>query len=312
MQQEQKQQIITAATAYLTEKGLTNAELARLSGINQGYMSNMLRGNFTTTVSGKPVEIADKWFIKLAETVCYKVEKTYWEPIMTTQFMQIISILEHAKQNGTSGMIIGATGCGKTYAVDKFVNKHPQHTYRVTVSNLHTLPHILEDLLGKLNLAEKGRAANKLARIVNHLQWLKRNGERVIIIIDEAENMTAHVIRMIKALYDGILNFCSIILIGTPELTDKLERMKRKDRDGIPQFCRRFKAGTRHLSQIGDMDMFLDKYVSDKGLRKLLSALCENYGELHDYLMPVIREADNTGKPLTEELFRLYHNLPNY
>jgi hypothetical protein len=38
--------------------------------------------------------------------------------------------------------------------------------------------------------------------------------------------------------------------------------------------------------------------------------MCTNYGELHDYLEPVLREADETEQPVTEALFRTYHNLP--
>ena len=48
---------------------------------------------------------------------------------------------------------------------------------------------------------------------------------------------------------------------------------------------------------------FMD-LVEDIRLRKLLVGLCDNYGELHDFLEPAILSAKKDGKPLTEEYFR--------
>ncbi|MFN4248933.1 MAG: AAA family ATPase [Flavipsychrobacter sp.] len=313
MQQELKIEIVNAANAYLTEKGISANDLSKISSINAGYLSNMLRMQFTVMVSEKPVDIADRWFKKLAASIGFNLEQVRWETEMTVQFMEGVSWLEAAKANGQCGMIIGETGAGKTFFVDKFCLKHPSHTYRITVSNLHTLPAIMEDMLEVLGLNGQWRMKNKLDLIARHMQKLKGQGENVIFIMDESENLKIGVIRMLKALYDKIADHCSIMLIATPELINKLERMKKNEREGIPQFCRRFKAGTRYLTPVNkNYTLFLNKYVKDNGLRKLLLSECDNYGELHDYLFPVIREAHETGKPLTEELFRIYHNMPKF
>ena len=315
MTQEQKLQIIDAAKVYLKEKGLTANALAKKSKVNVSYLSNMLRGVFVAQANGKDVIISDYHYQRLADFIGLRLNKVYWPILPTDQFVDIIASLESAKENGTSGMIIGDTGTGKTHAVDLFVKKHPNHTYRLTVSRLHTLPFIMEKLLEMLGQNEKGRSANKMERIIQHLQQLKYNGEKVIIILDEAENLKAGVFGMVKAMYDGVVNHCSIILIGTSELTDKMEKMKRKNKDGMPQFCRRFKAGTRNLKPIdklGFNDFFDACGVEDKGLRKLLIQISDNYGELHDYLEPALKEADRKGEELTEDFFRLMYNMPKY
>ncbi len=313
MQQEVKHEIIEAANLYIKEKGLTNADISKSSGINEGYLSHMLRGIFTVEVNGKDVEINDRWFKRLAATIGHEIAKVRIDAQPTIQFVEIITALENAKEKGICGMLIGETGCGKTYATDKFVKKNPAHTYRITVSSLYTLPDIMNALLAALGLNGQWRSKDKLELIGRSVRKWSEAGDNVIILIDEAENLSIGTIRMLKGLYDIVADYCSIVLIGTPELIKKLDRMKDKGLGGVPQFCRRFKAGTRYISPVnGDYSLFLDKYVKDKGLRSLLVELCDNYGELTDYLLPVMIEANNTGKPLTEELFRLYHNMPKF
>lgn len=297
---------------YQFQKKLSQAQLATQSKINPAYLSNMINGKYTVQSGEKEVAIQDKYFVMLAEAIGYQIQKNYWYSVGTSQFQEIITILEDSKKSKMSGMVIGDTGCGKSYAVDRFCLKNPKHTYRVTVSKMHTLPFILEQLLTLFGIQEKGRCANKMERIINHLKRLRQEGHNVIVVIDEAENLRTPVFGMVKALYDGIVNYAAIILIGTTELTDKMERMKMANRDGMPQFCRRFKAGTRYLQDVDrSFSLFFEKMgVHDKGLQALLRQMCDNYGELHDYLMPALRAADERGEPLTEGLFRIINNLP--
>lgn len=310
MKTELKLEIIQQAATYMQQHNIAATQLAKLSGINESYLSNMLRGIFTQKTSKGEVSIADKWFMRLADTIGYKIQKTYWETVITPEFREIITALEEAKQHTRSLMIIGNTGCGKTYAIDRFIKQQPLHTYKITVSALYNLTDIINELLHQLQLDERGSRASKLKHIAIRLRDLKLSGHHPMIIMDEAENLKIAQLQMIKNLYDNLKDYCSIILVGTDELTDKLNRMLRKKKEGIPQFYRRFKAGIRILPDIDrSFEAFLKDKVSDRNLKNLLRKLCANYGELHDYLEPALREADIQGQPLTEEFFRAMYNL---
>ena len=138
-------------------------------------------------------------------------------------------------------------------------------------------------------------------------------GHKPLIIIDEAENLKLPVIQMLKGLYDNLTGYASIVMIGTSQLTDALQKMTRSNRNGAPQFFRRIKAGIKIIPVYNDYLPFFEKLkIEDKGLRKLLTAICSNYGELHDYLEPAIREADERGVELTDDFFRLMYNMPKY
>lgn len=310
---EQKLKIVEGAKAYLKEKNLSQADFSAHTKINQAYLSHMLNGKFVLKTDTVEVEIADKWFMALAEAIGLELNKNFWGTVQTVQFTEIIGALESAKQTRRSGSIICDTGMGKTYLVEKFCMKHPNSVIRVKASKMHKLADILNEIMAKLRIPATGTATvHRLNKVIHEFKWMHRRGEQPMLIIDEAENMHAYVFAFLKALYDGIDQYCPIVLIGTEELTDKMLRLKRKNKDGMPQFYRRFKAGTRLISKDREFHLFYNKFGVEKPLQKLLNDICENYGELHDFLAPVIQEADETGQPLTEDLFRKYHNMPKY
>jgi len=314
MQQELKYRIVSAANEYIKEKALTQNEVARLAGINAGYLSNMLREQFTTTVNNKPVEIAEKWFYQLADFCGLPFKKQYWEPLPTKQFTQVLTQLEFAKKHSRTVTLVCDTGFGKSYIVDRFQHRHPRQCIRVTVNSSYKLKDVLTDICDKLGIDAAWSTSITLKNIIEKLKDLKRNGEKIIIIIDEAENMQLPLLKILKGLYDGINGYAAIALIATEQLINSLERMRKKDAIGVPQLYRRLKAGIRHITNHTDgFTLFFEKYIpKEKGLQKLLLTLCSNYGELHDYLEPVLREADETDQPVTENFFRIYHNIPNY
>lgn len=312
MQENLKLQIIAAATDYAKKNKLTNTDVATKAKINPSYISALFRNIFTINVNDQPVEIADKYFYQLAEFAGIPLKKNYWPTIHTVQFTELISALEGAKKSGRVSCLICPTGFGKTFCVDKFVHLNPTHTYKITVSDSHTLVDILREILDAMNLEHSWSTPLKLKAIADRCKDLRRSGFKPQIILDESENLKHPVIKSLKALYDIMNGYGSITLIGTSQLIKNLERMKKRDRAGVPQFFRRIKASIRYVNPHANFAPFFTEHGIEKPLQKILNSLCENYGELHDYLEPALREADEREEPLTENLFRLMYNMPKY
>lgn len=311
MNNELKLKVIDHAQKWAASNKLSQAELAKRTGINAGYISNMIRNNFIVEVDGKEVFIADKWFYQLADRTGYAVKKSYWSTVQTKEFEMIIHALTVAKNESKVTTIINDTGLGKTYTVDKFEMVNPLHTYRITVNSMHKLRDIINELANLLGTTIRHNSIDTFFTIIKRLRELKMMGHQPLVIIDEAENLKLPVIQMLKGLYDGIINYASIVMIGTSQLTDALQRLSHSNKNGAPQFSRRIKAGIIVIPAYKDFKPFFEKFkIQDKGLRDLLTRLCGNYGELHDYLEPALREADETDQPLTEQFFRVMYNLP--
>lgn len=322
MTSELKQHIVDAALDYISLNKLSQNDVCRATRINSGYLSNMLKGQFINQVAGKDTAISDKWFAALADYVGFSIKKSNWQTFLTPQFLQIAEALETAKNEGFTRMLIGPTGCGKTYAVDAFCRKFPSNTFRVTISSVYRLPDLVNELIDKLGIemtlmgsqAASYSVKTRIDRIVDKLKEINRQGGHPILIIDEGENMEYPLMKAIKGLYDNIKDHCAIVLIGTQRLPDRMlnqvQGNRGRHRNSLPELYRRFKAGHHVIEPVDEtFELMLNKYVPEAGLRRLLCKMCLNYGELHDFLQPVLKEADRAGVAVSERLFRTMFNI---
>ena len=238
-----------------------------------------------------------------------------WQNFPTIQFKEIISELVEAKEEQKNLMIIADTGYGKSNAIKAFATKSPKNTYVFTLGDSYNLMVLLNKILAAFDLntrAWKNAKFQSLSRIAERLNEMADQGAKPIIILDEAENARLPVLKAVKELYDAIVGKCSIVLIGTDQLIKQLN--KKGTNQSIPQLRRRFKAGTRFITPFNkskDMKPFFEAYILNQpDIQDLLIQLCDNYGELHDYLDPFLKKCNARNQQPTEELFRLYHKIP--
>jgi hypothetical protein len=147
--------------------------------------------------------------------------------------------------------------------------------------------------------------------IIAKLREFKMEGRQPLLVFDECEFMKQIALCAVKEFYDNLVEpkYCGIVLAGHYQLINNVERMKKRSKDGIPQLYRRIKFGCRYLPAIdAKFTLFLNG-IEDKNLRKFLCENCDNYGELHDVLVPAMREADRTGDVITEGFVRKVLNI---
>lgn len=249
-----------------------------------------------------------------------KKQYTGWATVQTIQSKEILSELIEAKERQLAKLIISDTGLGKTNTIQLFQKVKPEHTYVITVGDSFKLIHVLDEILIALGIRHavgKGMTAyEKLALIEEKLEGMKKVDRKCkpMFVLDEAENLKPQTLKMIKELYDAIHTYCAIVLIGTDQILDAILNRKHKNRQSVPQLWRRFKAGTRvitPLKKARDFIPFFTQYIPDqRELQDLLMELCENYGELHDYLNPFLVWCSDMNKEVSEQNFRLFHKIP--
>lgn len=311
METSLKDQISEGARRYLAETGASQRQLARLCDVNPSYLSNILNRVYECrTGKDKKVEIKEKYFRAIAAVVGIKTVVSYWPHINTPQYMEAMEALLDARERQCAKMILGETGCGKTYAVNTFCSRYPSDTVRLTVMGDDHVKDLVEGMADQLGIKPPRRTNSTLRKVCRELRAISDKGRKLTVVIDEAENTKGAGIKAYKAIYDATNGFCGFVLVATPEIEKNLTRFERHgNMNGIPQFRRRFKANTVRLSPVEHTYADFLEQVSDPDLRHTLTALCDNYGELHDYLEPVLRETAERGIPLTDEFFRIKYKI---
>lgn len=309
MNTSRKQFLVDELRKFATSKNLSQADMKRELGISERYLIEMFKGNYTYD-EGREIPI--KHFLKIEDYLGLALDKQLWKTLPTLQMQRIIAVLEDAKEHGYSNVIIGQTGSGKSFISDKFVSNSPKDSFKITVGSMDTIGDLLDKILDLLKIPQGKSKSKKINDIIKKLIALKYDGHKPILIFDEAEYMKQATLCNMKELHDHLNGHCGLVMIGTDQLIHKLEVMRKKNRDGIPQFYRRIKYGIRYLPAIDTRfeDFINTLEITDKGLVSFIQENCENYGELHDALIPVIRESERTGVPLTEDFARIVLNIP--
>jgi DNA transposition AAA+ family ATPase len=312
MKDTDKIKIAELTQRYIDTHEITQTVVSTKTGVRKEYLTAILKGVFTYSAGGdKNGNIPDKYFLKLAELVDYDLKKKFWTIRSTPQLTQMLAILEESREHAYTRLIVGATGSGKSEAIRLYVKKHPADVFCVKVGSEDTLTILLDKVCKALKVPEFKHKSMKIREISRTLRQLYSYGKKPQLIFDEAEYLKVSALCSIKEFYDYLDEYCSIVLIGTNQLTGQIDKLRKKDAKGIPQLYRRIKFGIRHLPNIDkSFKLFLND-IKDPQVVDFLRSECENYGELHDVLVPCLRESDRLNEPLTLPFLKRILNIPH-
>lgn len=311
MRNELKQQISGSLNNYLELHKMTASDFAKKSNVNQSYISQIRQGKYTTVAGDTEVEIAQKYFERIAKIIGFQVEKSYWDTVPTAQFYSAMATLDDARNYSETNLIIGGTGSGKTYTAQLFAHQHPVDVFMITVGSTDNIGDLIDKITEVLHIAHPARTkSKKLRQIISAMREMRQSGGRPMLILDESEFMKMPALCSMKELYDNLNGVAAIVLIGTDQLLRNIEKMRKKNKDGIPQLYRRIKFGIRELPAI---DRSFKDFINglEPELQRFLKTNCDNYGELHDVLVPVYREAERSGQDPTESLVKTVLGIRN-
>ncbi len=128
--------------------------------------------------------------------------------------------------------LTGEVGTGKTTVVRSLLAQTPQHAEIALILNPRmTAPEFMLTICEELGIGVQDSATGSLKDLVDILsQYLLRAhgaGKRVVLIVDEAQNLAPEVLEQVRLLTNLETNtqkLLQIILIGQPELRDLLDR----------------------------------------------------------------------------------------
>jgi general secretion pathway protein A len=234
--------------------------------------------------------------------------------------------LEYAIQESKGFVVVsGEVGAGKTTLINYLLRKIPQAIHVGIINNTLVQPQellrmICQEFDLEINHDEK---TVLLARFYNYLLESYSKRERVILIIDEAQNLpekSLEEIRMLSNLESEKDHLIQMILVGQPQLKEKLRRksleqfvqrvtvychLNALDRAQVDHYIRHrlTVAGAQNL-EIFDPEALNAIFKHSLGIPRLINILCDTalvYGYADDVkvigreLIDTVAEARNLG-----------------
>ncbi|MCF7875081.1 MAG: AAA family ATPase [Candidatus Omnitrophica bacterium] len=192
--------------------------------------------------------------------------------------------------------VIGEVGTGKTTLCKVFLNQLPKE---VATSVIFNSPQFSQVQLLKTILADFGLEPNRKNRfdlvksLNSFLVDTSLSGGNALLVIDEAQNLTSkqlEQIRLLSNLETSREKLLQILLVGQPELEDKLNQFKlRQIKQRINIKCRllplredeikdyiEYRLNMAEGRDVGiEPDCYRFIYQFSKGIPRLINLLCE-------------------------------------
>lgn len=228
MDEQAMNEVRAGINELLTSGALTQAALAKQSGISGGALSAFLGGNYR----GNNENIAKKLqpvleSTKARATAVLSVKEP--EMVETAVTEQIQAGLKYASNRNDVVVIYGAPGIGKTITLERYVNFNPTALFMTASPNIRSGRDIMEELLERAGKKAEGRNRLLEKNLINLLKDSNR-----MIIIDEAHFLRLDGLETIRRIYDA--THCPLVLVGNPKI---MEIITEKNRTITGQFFSR-------------------------------------------------------------------------
>lgn len=193
-------------------------------------------------------------------------------------------------------LLTGEVGSGKTTLIRDLLNKHYEHAVLSKIFNTRVTS---EQLLAMINddygLATQGKDKVTLIRDLNmFLVEQYALGKQPILIIDEAQNLSAELleeVRMLSNLESSDSKLLQIILVGQPELrtilsTPELRQLRQRininchlqalNRSEVEQYISRRLEVAGNVSAVRFSQESLDAiFRASQGIPRLINIICD-------------------------------------
>lgn len=128
---------------------------------------------------------------------------------------EIYDILDVHSMQGGLCLLMGAPGTGKTVIKNAIKNNSLKRVSVISIARtLHTYTNILKILCQAFNIDFIGTHFSCEKRLIDEAFNLKRNGNRLIIIIDDSHLMEMQTLRRIRLLLEDFPKNYNLILVG--------------------------------------------------------------------------------------------------
>lgn len=220
-------------------------------------------------------------------------EYLYMSPVHENAYTHMVYAIS---ENKGFVIITGDIGSGKTTVINYLLNQIPQDIHVGLVNNTHLSPtQFIKTMCREFELeVENFDKASMIGRFQDFLLEQLYNDKRVVLIVDEAQNLmpkTLEEIRMLSNLESEKSHLLQVILVGQPELKYKLQRpglrqfaqrvtvhchIDALNPDEVEEYIRyRLQIGGSNNHNLFEADALASIAEYSKGIPRLINVLCD-------------------------------------
>lgn len=221
-----KKQNISSALATYCERYESQTRAANsIKNVSPATISQMINGKWEL--------IKDDMWRNVAAQIGYKDDK--WEAVETSGYKRMMKILSDAKENSLVMGICGDAGTGKTFSCKQFTMRNKQ-VYHLCCSEYWNKKVFLSELLLNMGRDYTGYSISEM--MMEAVRCLKMQ-DKPLIILDEADKLSDHVLYFFITLYNQLEDECGIVLCATSHLEKKLKRGVKLAKKGYAEIWSR-------------------------------------------------------------------------
>lgn len=206
--------LIDQIKQHIAESGISQAKIAKESGVNAGALSAYLNGNYGGDIANLEAKLT-AYFNKKEVQAREFVEAPAF--IETATARQIFKTLEFAQIANCMATVYGMSGVGKTKAIQEF-KKGRANVWLVTASpSRSSLSEILYEIALELGISDAPRRKGTLSRLIAH----KIKGTEGLLIVDEADHLPYEALEELRIIQEEAN--IGLVLVGNDKVYTRMK-----------------------------------------------------------------------------------------
>lgn len=208
MSKETKESLL----AFMEQTGKNQRQIATELGISAATVSQFLSGTYPGDSTGI-AESIEKYLVIAKERLTRAQGSIFYEGLQNFQI--VMAAAKYAHKNCEIVLVRGDAGAGKTTALKHYVKINTGVIFVTANSCLNTANAILKEIILASGKHPRGKKEDLMKSLVQYL-----DGSSRLIIIDEADHLTAGALQSVRNLNDQA--HVGIILAGNNKLYDQM------------------------------------------------------------------------------------------
>ena len=239
---EYKQQVRTVLLGRRPNFGGTDAQFAKIYGINGSVFNRLKNGEIEKLIS------PSQW-LQIGRELDINSKKSKWKVVRTKVYTEIESSIQFCQTYSRSMVLVDACGIGKTFSAKNIV-KTMRNAFYIDSSQAKSKQLFIRHFAKTLGIDNKG----KYVDVKENLKYYINQLESPVFVLDEVGDLEYTAFLELKELWNSADGTCGWLMMGADGLRNKIQKGINNKKVGFAEIFSRFSDEFIQLTPNGVLD----------------------------------------------------------